>query len=149
MLSPAPFTVLFFLLGLVLGSFGNVLICRLPEAVGIGGRSACPRCAATIRIRDLLPVVSFFLLRARCRSCGERISWQYPLVEIGSGVLFVYALQRMMPSFPLALLLGYDQQLPPGVTEADLPCAVQRLPAYRPEEFKSSLLQEKERKRGR
>ncbi len=76
-------------LGLVIGSFLNVVIHRVPldESV-VHPRSRCPRCGMTLTARDNVPVLSWLLLRGRCRGCGERISVRYPLVELGTGVLF-------------------------------------------------------------
>ena len=81
-----------FLAGLVAGSFLNVLIHRLPigESVVYPG-SRCPACAAPIRVRDNLPVISWLRLGGRCRDCRARIPVRYPLVEALSGVLFVWA----------------------------------------------------------
>lgn len=83
---------LLFVLGLLAGSFFNVLIHRLPagESVFFPG-SKCPGCAAPIRVRDNLPLVSWLWLRRRCRDCRARISIRYPLVELLTGVLFVLA----------------------------------------------------------
>ncbi len=77
-------------LGLVVGSFLNVVIFRLAsgEAV-VFGRSHCVQCGSMLRARDLIPVVSFLLLRGKCHSCGIKISWQYPLVELVTALLFV------------------------------------------------------------
>ena len=79
-----------FLFGLVFGSFLNVCIRRLPrhESVVSPG-SHCPNCQTPIRARDNIPVLSYLLLRGHCRSCGERISPEYPLVELLTGALFV------------------------------------------------------------
>ncbi|HCI04341.1 MAG: prepilin peptidase [Candidatus Peribacteraceae bacterium] len=87
-----PLTLLFFVLGLVLGSFGNVLIERLPKNKKVSGRSKCPECKKQISNVDLIPVLSYILLQGKCRNCSEKISIQYPLVELGSGILFVIAL---------------------------------------------------------
>ena len=106
MLPPTPLSLFAFVFGTILGSFGNVLILRLPEANSIGGRSACPRCGRTLRALDLIPLLSFVLLRAKCRTCRERISWQYPLVELVSGFLFLIALRIEFPFLLPALLLG-------------------------------------------
>lgn len=84
--------LLFFLIGVCLGSFGNVLILRLPAGKGIGGRSACPGCGRTLKIREIIPILSFFLLRGRCRTCHRKISRQYPVVELISGLIFLAAL---------------------------------------------------------
>ncbi len=85
-----------FLLGLLLGSFLNVLISRLParESV-ITPRSHCPGCGHTIRWYDNIPLVSFLLLRARCRDCHAPISWHYPAVELATGLLFYAAGLRL------------------------------------------------------
>jgi leader peptidase (prepilin peptidase)/N-methyltransferase len=75
-------------LGLVLGSFLNVVIARLPRGESIvAPPSSCPRCKARIRPWDNIPVLSFLLLGGRCRSCRKPISWRYPVVEITAGVL--------------------------------------------------------------
>jgi len=97
-----------FLVGLVIGSFLNVVIARLPAGVSIvHPGSACPRCGAAIRWYDNVPVLSWLLLRARCRSCGGAISWRYPAVELLTAVLFTLAAHRFGPTFDLgpALLL--------------------------------------------
>lgn len=79
-----------FLLGLCTGSFLNVVIYRLNHNLSpIGGRSFCPHCKRKIKWQDNLPLLSFFLLRGRCRSCHSPISWQYPLVEIATGLAFL------------------------------------------------------------
>lgn len=75
-------------IGLCLGSFANVLIHRLPRGRGVvRGRSACPHCARTIAWRDNVPLLSWLVLRGRCRHCRAAISRQYPLVELGGGFL--------------------------------------------------------------
>ena len=77
------------LLGLLFGSFANVVIHRVPAGESVSHpRSACPGCATPIAPRDNIPVVSWLLLRARCRHCGEAISVRYPLVEAGLAVVF-------------------------------------------------------------
>lgn len=80
-------------LGLLVGSFANVLIARLPYGEGVTrGRSRCPHCGETIRaFPDLVPVLSWVLLRGRCRACAAPISARYPIVEILSGGLFLLA----------------------------------------------------------
>lgn len=86
---PPPFSIaLFFVVGLALGSFGNVLIVRLPAGESIGGRSRCPHCKHALRWRDLIPVVSYAWLRGRCRTCRAGIAWRYPAVELASAMLF-------------------------------------------------------------
>ncbi|MBI2982495.1 MAG: prepilin peptidase [Deltaproteobacteria bacterium] len=76
------------LFGLLIGSFLNVVIYRLPRGRSIvRPRSHCPRCRRLIRSYDNIPLVSFLLLKGRCRSCRKPISWRYPLVEMISGLL--------------------------------------------------------------
>ncbi len=76
-------------LGLLFGSFANVVIHRVPAGESINTpRSACPRCATPIAPRDNIPVVSWLLLRGKCRHCGEPISPRYPLVELGMAAVF-------------------------------------------------------------
>ena len=98
---PMYFYVFLFLLGSAVGSFLNVIICRLETKEEIvGGRSHCLRCGQTLRWYDLIPLASFFILRGRCRYCREKISWQYPLVELATGLLFVAVFKFAdLPSF--------------------------------------------------
>ena len=79
----------FFLMGLIVGSFLNVLIERLPRGESIvRPRSHCPKCGKPIAWFDNVPLMSFFILKARCRHCREKISWRYPAVELISGLLW-------------------------------------------------------------
>ncbi|MDF1498393.1 MAG: prepilin peptidase [Patescibacteria group bacterium] len=82
--------IFIFILGLVAGSFLNVVIYRLEtEEKIVNDRSRCPKCKHVLSWLDLFPVFSFLLLKGKCRYCLKKISWQYPLVEIGTGILFV------------------------------------------------------------
>lgn len=75
--------------GLLVGSFLNVVIYRLPRGESmIRPRSRCPSCAATLRARDNVPVLSWLLLRGRCRDCAKPISRRYPMVEAATAALF-------------------------------------------------------------
>ena len=77
-----------FVFGAVVGSFLNVCIFRLPaEASIVKPRSQCPYCDHPIRNRDNIPVISFIVLRGKCRDCGGKISWRYPLVELITALL--------------------------------------------------------------
>ena len=80
-----------FLSGLIIGSFLNCLIWRLHTGESIGGRSYCPKCRKQIAWYDNIPVFSFLILRGKCRNCRQGISWQYPIVELITGILFVIA----------------------------------------------------------
>jgi leader peptidase (prepilin peptidase) / N-methyltransferase len=83
---------LFAVLGLCFGSFLTVAVYRLPRRESVvAPRSACPRCGTTIAARDNVPVVSYLLLRGRCRTCHTPISAEYPIVEALTGALFVGA----------------------------------------------------------
>jgi leader peptidase (prepilin peptidase)/N-methyltransferase len=85
-------------LGLAVGSFLNVVIYRIPKGLSIvRPGSACPGCGTEIRPADNIPVLSYLWLRGRCRSCGERISPEYPVVELLTALLFVGA-ALVMPS---------------------------------------------------
>jgi leader peptidase (prepilin peptidase) / N-methyltransferase len=87
-------TAFVFLFGLLIGSFLNVCIARLPEEQSIvAPRSRCPRCGAPIRPYDNIPVLSWLLLRGRCRDCRVRISLWYPVVELLTAFLFVRCYQ--------------------------------------------------------
>lgn len=85
--------VFIFIFGLCIGSFLNVLIYRLPHFLPITGRSFCPKCKKKILWYDNIPLVSFILLRGKCRTCHSPISLQYPLVELATGILTVYSIQ--------------------------------------------------------
>ena len=80
----------FFLFGITIGSFLNVCISRIPEGLSIvSPGSRCPRCKKPIRPYDNIPVISWFVLRGKCRNCHLAISPMYPLVEFLTGALFV------------------------------------------------------------
>jgi leader peptidase (prepilin peptidase)/N-methyltransferase len=82
-------------LGLIVGSFLNVVIYRVPRGESVvTPRSSCPDCGAPIRERDNIPVVSWLLLRGHCRSCNAPISPRYPLVELACGALFASTAAR-------------------------------------------------------
>jgi len=84
-------TVVIFVVGLVVGSFLNVCIVRLPRGGSIAQPpSHCPRCQSSIKFYDNIPIISFLFLRGKCRNCGEPISWQYPLVELMNALFYVW-----------------------------------------------------------
>jgi leader peptidase (prepilin peptidase) / N-methyltransferase len=84
------FIALAALSGLIIGSFLNVVIHRLPRGESLSSPpSHCPNCGAQVRPYDNVPVLSWLILRGRCRSCGAPISFRYPLVEAGTAALYV------------------------------------------------------------
>jgi leader peptidase (prepilin peptidase)/N-methyltransferase len=91
------------LFGLVIGSFLNVCIIRIPERKSIvSPSSACPQCGAPVRPYDNIPVISYLLLRGKCRCCKTKISPMYPMVELLTAILF-YACYRTFGPTPEAL----------------------------------------------
>lgn len=89
-------SVFIFIFGLGVGSFLNVVINRLDtDKSPLRGRSMCMSCRVPIAWYDNIPVVSFLLLRGHCRSCKAKISWQYPLVELGFGMALLLIWQAV------------------------------------------------------
>lgn len=92
-------------LGLIIGSFLNAVIYRLHSGQSIFDiHSRCPHCRHELAARDLIPLLSFVLLRGKCRYCQKPISWQYPLVELATGISFVlvYSPPPFLPHPPQA-----------------------------------------------
>lgn len=82
------------LLGLVFGSFLNAAVHRIPAGHTLMTRSACPKCGHLIRSRHNIPLVSWLLLRGRCKDCANPISWRYPAVELLTAAGFTYLAWR-------------------------------------------------------
>jgi leader peptidase (prepilin peptidase) / N-methyltransferase len=100
-------TILAGLLGLAFGSFLNVCLSRWPEGESvIKPRSHCRSCGRTLAWWENLPLVSWMALRGRCRTCKARISWRYPLVEVGIAVLWACVASQPFPDFPSDDFLG-------------------------------------------
>jgi len=79
-----------FTFGLIIGSFLNCVIYRLETKKNfLKGRSFCPRCKHVLNWQDLAPIFSFLILIGKCRYCKKKISWQYPAVELATGLLFL------------------------------------------------------------
>lgn len=90
-----------FIFGLVIGSFLNCAIYRIYRGESfVGGRSYCPECKHELAARDLFPLFSFIFLRGKCRYCKASISWQYPIVELATALLFVFSYIKFFPVFP-------------------------------------------------
>lgn len=109
-----------FLFGLLIGSFLNVCIHRLPRDLSVvRPRSHCPACERQIAWYDNVPLVSYILLRARCRHCGTRIAWRYPAVELLTGALFAAAVWHLGAT-PAAAKLCLFAALQVGLIFSDL-----------------------------
>ena len=100
------FVFFFFVFGLIAGSFLNCVIYRVEKGESfLRGRSYCPSCSHALTWQDLIPLFSFFSLKGRCRYCQEKISSQYPLVELATGVIF--AIVFFFNGFHSFLALAY------------------------------------------
>lgn len=95
-----------FLFGLIIGSFLNVVIYRYNTGRTLSGRSGCLSCGHKLQWYELIPLISFVWQKGRCRHCRSRLSWQYPLVELGTGLLFALIYQRVGLQFNLLALYG-------------------------------------------
>lgn len=101
-----------FLVGLTVGSFLNVVIARLPEGRSLAfPASHCPHCKTTIKPYDNIPLLSFLLLRGKCRACKAAISWRYPLVELLTGALFVIVVVKFGFSLQAAVYVLFTAAL--------------------------------------
>ncbi len=95
--------VIIFLFGNIIGSFLNVVIYRFNSGKTLGGRSICMSCAHTLRWYELIPVFSFLIQSGKCRSCSSKISHQYPIVEIATGIIFA------LLAFHFSKILSFSQ----------------------------------------
>jgi leader peptidase (prepilin peptidase) / N-methyltransferase len=112
--------------GLIIGSFLNVVIWRVPRGESVvRPRSHCPKCGQPITPRDDIPIVSWLLLRGRCRHCGNPISVRYPLVELACGLLFAGFAIRFGPH---VVLLAYLYLAAIGLALAMIDLDHKRLP---------------------
>ena len=94
-LPPWLFSLMGLTYGLMVGSFANVCIARLPKKQSIVfPASHCPKCNKPIHITDNIPIISYILLRGRCRNCKEKISWIYPAIELVTGLLVAAVFYR-------------------------------------------------------
>ena len=101
-------TVILFIFGAVIGSFLNVVGLRW-DLKNFGGRSHCLKCGKVLGWRELVPILSFFWLRGKCSGCKEKISWQYPAIEIFTGLIFATVPYIFLPVFCIyVVILIYD-----------------------------------------
>jgi leader peptidase (prepilin peptidase)/N-methyltransferase len=128
LLRTPAFEVTALLLGLVVGSFANVCIHRLPLGLSVvRPPSRCPVCGALIKAYDNLPVLGFLLLGGRCRACRAPISWRYPAVEAANGLLWLalaywhgpaprtFVEMALVSALLVLSLIDLDHQLLPDV----------------------------------
>jgi prepilin signal peptidase PulO-like enzyme (type II secretory pathway) len=88
-----------FIFGLIIGSFLNCVIYRLETGESfLKGRSYCPHCKHVLAWKDLIPIFSFLILKGKCRYCEKKISFQYPLVEFFTGILFAFTTYNLQPT---------------------------------------------------
>jgi len=102
--------------GLIIGSFLNCLIWRLYKSENMDGRSYCPKCRHQINWYDNVPILSFIILKGKCRHCRESISWQYPLVELSTAILFLLIFIIDGASLDFSWLLARDWLLISALT---------------------------------
>lgn len=99
---------LIFIFGAIIGSFINSLVYRLNSQEGPWPkRSYCPHCRQSLGLADLIPIFSFLALKGNCRYCGKKISWQYPLVEVVTAILFVFVFWRLSLGVGLISVLEF------------------------------------------
>jgi len=100
------YTVIFFITGLIFGSFFNVVGLRVPIGKSVvTPRSHCPTCKRYLHAFELIPVLSYILQRGKCRTCATNISPIYPVMELLTGLLFAYSFSRFHWSFELIEVL--------------------------------------------
>jgi leader peptidase (prepilin peptidase)/N-methyltransferase len=98
--------VMFFIYGIIFGSFFNVVGLRAPKKESIiSPPSHCTKCNRRLRLLDLIPIFSYLVLRGKCRGCGQKISPVYPLIELVTGVLYAFSFIRLGFSFELVIAL--------------------------------------------
>lgn len=110
---PVLFSILFFVLGLCLGSFATALSWRIPRGISIAAnddkpaRSRCPHCDKALGLKDLVPLLSWLLSKGKCRYCSRKISGRYPLIEIFTGLaaLGLFLSWGLTPHLVLLLLV--------------------------------------------
>lgn len=117
------------LLGLAVGSFLNVVVHRVPAGLSlVSPGSHCPRCDRPVRARHNVPVLGWLVLRGRCADCSTRISVRYPLIELGTAVLFVVTALRLADLHRLPAAPAYLYLAAAGVALALIDASSHRLP---------------------
>src|SRR3989338_5654032 len=101
------FLIFSFILGTVIGSFLNVVIFRYNTGLTVRCRSKCFSCNKTLSWFELVPIFSFLAQTGKCRKCKSKISWQYPLIEFASGILFILIFYYFPPISAQASFLTF------------------------------------------
>jgi prepilin signal peptidase PulO-like enzyme (type II secretory pathway) len=102
------FSTQFFIFGLLIGSFLNVVIIRLPVGKDlVKTRSACPSCGNNLRWFHNIPILSFLALKGKCGFCGTRISWRYPLIELSTGLVSFWLMPEILSTQSMAYYIFY------------------------------------------
>lgn len=105
-------SIFFFLYGIIFGSFFNVVGLRIPKKQSIvSPPSTCSNCKRRLTILDLVPVFSYIFLKGKCRSCGQKIHWIYPVMELSTGILFSIAYLELGFSKELIVALLFISML--------------------------------------
>lgn len=102
----SPFLFLSFFFGAAAGSFLNVVADRLPQEKSLLGRSYCPHCHKKLSWAELVPLLSFAVLRGKCLGCKQPIPWEHPLIEIVAGALFVLVAWSVAPADSASSVYG-------------------------------------------
>jgi len=92
--------IIIFFFGVIIGSFLNVVILRMNTGRTLGGRSMCFSCSKTLHWHELVPLASFFVQRGSCTKCRTKISWQYPIVEATTGLVFLFVAFKYLYLIP-------------------------------------------------
>ena len=104
--------IMFFIYGLVFGSFFNVVGLRVPKGESIvKPPSHCTVCDRNLTVKDLVPVFSYVFLKGKCRGCGTKIHWMYPVMELATGLLFAFAYSQLGFSIELVVALLFISML--------------------------------------
>ncbi len=93
--------IVVFFLGAIIGSFLNVVVLRMNTGRTLKGRSMCFSCGKTLHAHELVPIASFLVQKGKCTKCGARISWQYPIVEALTGLVFAVLALKFMYLLPV------------------------------------------------
>jgi len=102
---PSIFIIFTFVLGIIIGSFLNVVALRYNSGMTLQGRSKCFSCGKNLSWYELIPIFSFLFQKGKCVSCKSKISWQYPVVEVMAGIIFVLVLYKFPP---VSLVTSFD-----------------------------------------